>query len=145
MRLSWCFSCIYSSADSSPALHSESLTAYALFLAMLFPLCLVLNTLEVVLSYPGLKEGTKDLQGGVKMLSTKITGTQYGRSQDLLKKINIFAIKFVTGISSECFQCINLNVTDQARTAAAVPPLFTGYENCYAVHVKRTHDGELLH
>lgn len=37
------------------------------------------------------------------MYQQKITRNQYGRSQDLLKKINIFAIKFVTGIFSECF------------------------------------------
>jgi hypothetical protein len=49
-----------------------------------------------------------------------ITQNRYGRSQDLLKKINIFAIKFVTGIFSECFfQCINLNVTYQARDSSS--------------------------
>lgn len=107
--------------------------------------CLVLNTLKVVLSYPGPKEGTKDLQGGVKMLSIRITRTQYGRSQDLLKKINIFAIKFVTGIFSECSsmhkpECYIPSTGQQLQFLS----LFTGYENCYAVHVKRTHDGELL-
>lgn len=71
-----------------------------------------------------MRDGEKDLQGGVKMLSTKITRNQYGRSQDSLKKINIFAIKFVTGIFSECFQCINLNVTYQAQDGSYSSSLY---------------------
>ena len=31
------------------------------------------------------------------------------------------------------------------KTVALVFLLFTVYENCYAVHVKRTYDGELLY